>query len=261
MVQVDNDYTGRDFSASVKALNPSMLEGGVTGIFIGSYLQSVTPGLALGLEAMWQRPAMSAGPESVVSYVAKYRGGDWIASAQLQAMGALSTSYWRRLSDRVEAGAELSLQLQPGMGGRGGGGGLMGGRVQREGVATVGAKYDFRTASFKAQADSMGKLSVLMEKRVLQAIQVIFAGEVDQLKVRQSVCISISCAFIPSIYPSCRPPIYPPPPTPCPKKLVADMFLQQQAKVGVGVSIEVPNEEIMEQQEKALSAGVPQPPY
>jgi hypothetical protein len=32
LVQIDNDYTGRDFSASLKAFNPSCLEGGLTGI-------------------------------------------------------------------------------------------------------------------------------------------------------------------------------------------------------------------------------------
>ncbi|KAI4140360.1 MAG: hypothetical protein LQ340_007882 [Diploschistes diacapsis] len=89
--------------------------------------------------------------------------------------------------------------------------------MQREAVATVGAKYDFRAASLRAQADSTGKLSVLMEKRLLQAILVNFAGELDQLK--------------------------------------------QQAKVGVGVSIELPNEEVMEQQERAMSSNLPPPPY
>lgn len=179
MLQIDNDYTGKDFSASIKAINPSVVDGGLTGIFIGSYLQSVTPGLALGMETIWQRPAMSTGPESAVSYVAKYRGTDWIATAQLQAAGAFSTSYWRKLMDRVEVGAELNLQLRPGMGQAA----LMSGRLQKEGVATIGAKYDFRAASFRAQADSTGKLSVLVEKRVLQALQVTFAGEVDQLRV------------------------------------------------------------------------------
>ena len=190
LIQVDNDYSGKDFSASVKAMNPSFLDGGMTGIFIGSYLQSVTPGLALGMEAIWQRPAMNAGPDSAVSYVAKYRGSDWIASAQLQAAGALSTTYWRKIGERVEAGAELNLSLQPGMGRAG----LMGGRMQREGVATIGAKYDFRTASFRAQADSNGKLSVLMEKRFLQPIQIIFAGELDQVKVRFSA-VRPRCLF------------------------------------------------------------------
>lgn len=179
MIQIDNDYTGKDFSASIKTVNPGVLDGGLTGIFIGSYLQSVTPALSLGMEAVWQRAAMSAGPESVVSYVAKYKGSDWVASAQLQAAGAIQTTYWRKLIDRVEVGAELNLQLRPGMGQ----GGLMGGRLQKEGVATIGAKYDFRTASFKAQADSTGKLSILVEKRVLQPLQITFAGELDQLKV------------------------------------------------------------------------------
>ena len=180
MLQVDQDYTGKDFSASLKSLNPSMLDGGLTGIFIGSYLQSITPGLALGMEAMWQRAAMNTGPESVVSYVAKYKGADWIASAQLQAQGAVNTSYWRRLTDKVEVGADLNLQFQPGMGAPGS---MMGSGLRKEGTATLGAKYDFRASTFRAQADSSGRLSALFEKRVLPFVQVTFAGELDQLKV------------------------------------------------------------------------------
>src|SRR5436190_9494302 len=66
LLQIDNDYAGSDFSASVKAFNPSLLEGGLTGIYIGSYLQSVTPNLALGLEAMWQRSSLNARPETAI---------------------------------------------------------------------------------------------------------------------------------------------------------------------------------------------------
>jgi mitochondrial import receptor subunit TOM40 len=194
MLQVDQDYTGRDFSASIKSVNPSILEGGLTGIFIGSYLQSISPGLALGMEAIWQRAAISTGPETVVSYVAKYRGADWIASAQLQAQGAISTSYWRRLSDKVEVGADLNLQFQPGMGGRGG---LMG-DLRKEGTATLGAKYDFRASSFRAQADSTGRISALLEKKVLPFVQVTFAAELDQLKV--SDCTHAYRYFEPSIF-------------------------------------------------------------
>jgi mitochondrial import receptor subunit TOM40 len=179
IMQIDQDYTGKDFSASLKSLNPSVLDGGLTGIFIGSYLQSVTPGLALGLEAVWQRQAMNTPPEAVLSYVARYKGNDWIASAQLQSESAFNTSYWRRLTDKVEVGADLNIQFQPGMGR----GALMGGDLRKEGTATIGAKYDFRASTFRAQADSTGKLSALLEKRVLPFVQVIFAGELDQLKV------------------------------------------------------------------------------
>ena len=179
MLQLDSEYTGTDFTASLKAINPSFLEGGLSGVYIGSYLQSVTPGLALGVEAIWQRIGMSQGPETVLSYCAKYRGQDWIGAAQLTTQGALSTSYWRRLTEKVEVGAEMKLEFTPGLGG----GGLTSSGARKQGTTTVGAKYDFRTSTFRAQLDSTGKLSCLLEKRILPPVQVSFAGEMDHVKV------------------------------------------------------------------------------
>ena len=180
MINIDNEITGKDFTASLKTINPHLIEGGLTGVVIGSYLQSITPSLALGFETMWQRVAMNSGPETALSYVARYKGSDWVASAQvLQAQSAINTSYWRRLTDKVEAGVDLNLQFMPGMGG----GGLMGGGMRREGTTTVGAKYDFRTSTFRAQLDSSGRLSCLLEKRVLPPVQITFAGEMDHFKV------------------------------------------------------------------------------
>lgn len=176
MAQFDNEYTGADFTASLKTVNPSIIDGGLTGIFIGSYLQSITPSLALGLEGVWQRTAVNQGPETAVSYCARYKGSDWIASAQLQAQGTISTSYWRKLSDKVEAGVDLNLALS-------GGNPMMGG-PSKEGVTTVGAKYDFRMSTFRAQIDSTGKLSCLWEKRVAPPVQITFAADMDHFKVR-----------------------------------------------------------------------------
>lgn len=178
MVQLDNEYTGSDFTASLKTLNPSIIDGGLTGIFIGSYLQSVTPSLALGLEAIWQRQALNQGPDTAVSYCAKYRGSDWVVSAQIQAQGAINTSYWRRLTEKVEAGVDLNLQFA-GLSGAG----MMGGPARNEGVTTVGAKYDFRMSTFRAQVDSTGKLSCLLEKRVAPPVQLTFAADMDHFKV------------------------------------------------------------------------------
>ena len=179
MLQVDNDVTGKDFTASLKSINPSIIEGGLSGIFIASYLQSLTPSLALGIEAVWSRAALNASPEAAVSYCAKYKGSDWIASAQILAQGGISTSYWRRLTEKVEAGVDLNLQFAPGMGGKG----LMGGGMRKEGTTTLGAKYDFRMSTFRAQVDSSGRLSCLLEKRVLPPVQLTFAGELDHFKV------------------------------------------------------------------------------
>lgn len=167
-------------------MNPSILDGALTGIFIGSYLQSVTPNLALGLEAVYQRPAAEMGPETMVSYAARYKGLDWIASAQLMPTGGVQTSYWRRLTERVEAGVDLNLQFA------GLGGGMMGG-PSKQGTATFGAKYDFRASSFRAQVNSEGKLACLLEKRVAPPVQVTFAGELDHVKVG-SFSLSFFCA-------------------------------------------------------------------
>lgn len=150
----------------------------MTGIFIGSYLQSVTPKLSVGLEAVWQRAGLSQGPETAVSYCARYKSDDWAAALQLQAQGALNASYWRRLSDKVQAGVDMTVSLVPGAGG------LMGGGLQKEGITTFGAKYDFRMSTFRAQVDSKGKLSCLLEKRVAAPVTMTFGADVDHPSVR-----------------------------------------------------------------------------
>lgn len=176
MAQFEHEYLGNDFTASLKMLNPSYLNGGLTGIFIGSYLQSVTPRLALGLETVWQRAAMSQGPDTAVSYCARYKAEDWVAAVQLQpSQGAMNTSYWRRLSDKVQAGVDMTLSLVPSA--------SMMGPLQKEGITTVGAKYDFRMSTFRAQMDSRGKLSCLLEKRVAAPVMMTFAAEVDHFTV------------------------------------------------------------------------------
>jgi len=183
MVSLENDWTGEDFSASLKAMNPSLLEGGLTGIFVGSYLQSVTPRLSLGLEGIWQRAGAGQGPDAVMSYAARYRGSDWILSGNLLAQGGIQTSFWKRLSDKVEAGVDLNLQL---LGLAGGAGGMMMGGPRNDGSATLGAKYEFRSSIFRGQVDSAGKVSCVLEKAISPPVRVTFAGELDHVKVRPS---------------------------------------------------------------------------
>ncbi|KAK5662777.1 hypothetical protein OQA88_6185 [Cercophora sp. LCS_1] len=204
----EHEYTGADFTSSLKTVSASILDGGVTGMVIGDHLQSLTPNLALGFQALYQRQAMNQPPQTAVSYVARYKGQDWVASAQLQAMGGLQTSFWKRLSDRVQAGVDMTLSMAPA------GGGLMGGPLQKEGLTTFGAKYDFRMSTFRAQLDTQGKLTCILEKRVGAPIQMTFAAEVDHAT--------------------------------------------QQAKIGLGISLEASSEELQMQQE-ALGAA-PQGP-
>lgn len=176
-ISLEQDYTGDDFTAQLKSINPSVLEGGLTGMFIGSYMQSITPRLALGLEGVWQKPGGEMGPEAALSYAARYKGDDWIGSLQLLTQGGLQGSYWRRLTDKVETGVDVNLQFA----GLGGGNPMMGPR--KEGTATLGAKYEFSRSIFRAQVDSQGKIGCLLEKMVAPPVRLTFAGEMDHAKV------------------------------------------------------------------------------
>jgi len=210
MLSLENDYTGADFSASLKAVNPSMLDGGLTGMVMASYLQAVTPRLSLGIDAFWSRPAMAYPPSLNVSYAARYKALDWMACAQLVPGNAIEASYWRKLSEKVEAGINCNLAFA-GMGPAG----PMGGPT-KEGTVTIGAKYDFRQSVFRAQLDNSGKVGVLLERQVMPPIRVTFSGEIDHK--------------------------------------------QDTAKVGLAISIEAADPEVLEQQESAAAAAQGQDP-
>ncbi|KAI0898022.1 eukaryotic porin-domain-containing protein [Annulohypoxylon nitens] len=186
MASIEHEYTGSDFTSSIKMLNPSYLEGGLTGIYMLSHLQSVTRKLALGIEAVWQRAALSQPPDCFLSYCAKYKSDDWIATAQLHAQGALNTTYWRRISDKVQAGVDMTLQVVPGPGG------LMGGPLQKEGVTSVGVKYDFRMSTLRAQVDSKGKLGCILEKRLAPFVMMSFCADVDHYTRNAKVGLGIT---------------------------------------------------------------------
>ena len=69
MIQLEHDYQGQDYNINIKGINPSPLN--LTGIYVGSYLQSVSKNLALGVEALYQRPTPQ-NSELALSYLAKY---------------------------------------------------------------------------------------------------------------------------------------------------------------------------------------------
>ena len=112
------------------------------------------------------------------SYAVKYTGPkqDWIATAQLQPAGALQATYWQKLNEKVDAAADLQLVMASG---------------KREGVATIGVKYDLRMSTFRAQVDSTGKVSALLEQRFAPTFSFMVAGEIDHFKVWFSTLLGI----------------------------------------------------------------------
>ncbi|EJT77304.1 mitochondrial import receptor subunit tom-40 [Gaeumannomyces tritici R3-111a-1] len=190
MVQIENDYTGGDFSASVKALNPSFLEGGISGIYVGSYMQSLTKRLSLGLEGVWQRASLSTPPETVMSYVAKYKTDDWVATGQLSGQGQINTTFWRKISDKVQAGIDMTLSVAPADPEAA----MFGAptALTTQGVTTAGVKYDFRMSTLRAQVDTKGKMGCLVEKRVGGPVMMTVAAEIDHPTGNSKLGVSIS---------------------------------------------------------------------
>ncbi|KAJ7219287.1 eukaryotic porin-domain-containing protein [Mycena pura] len=175
MIQVEHDYQASDFSFNAKAINPSPTDG--TGIYVGSYLQSITKNLALGFESIFQRP-MPDVAELSTAYLAKITASDksWIATAQTQGLGVLQATYWQKLSEKVEVAADLQLIALP---------------ARREAITTLGAKYDLRLATFRAQLDSTGKVSAFLEQRFTPTFAFLMSGEIDHFKNAAKVGVGV----------------------------------------------------------------------
>ncbi|KAF5315857.1 hypothetical protein D9611_004702 [Ephemerocybe angulata] len=175
MIQLEQEYQGADYTLNAKAINPSPVD--FTGIYVGSYLQSFTKNLAVGFESFYQRPSPEDS-ELATSYLAKYTSNDknWIATAQVQPSGIATATYWQKLSERVEVAADLQVIATP---------------ARRDAIATLGAKYDLRTASFKTQIDSTGKVSALLEQRFTPTFSFLVAGEIDHFKNAAKVGVGV----------------------------------------------------------------------
>ncbi|KAI0320092.1 eukaryotic porin-domain-containing protein [Amylostereum chailletii] len=175
MLQLEHDCQGSDFSLNVKAINPSPVDG--SGMYLGSYLQSLTKNIALGAEMLYQRASPDMTDISL-SYLAKLTGTEknWIATAQVQPIGVLQATYWQKLSEKVDAAADLQLIAAP---------------ARRDAIATVGAKYDLRMSTFRAQFDSTGKVAAVLEQKFAPTFTFTVAGEIDHFKNAAKIGVGV----------------------------------------------------------------------
>ncbi|CAL1705039.1 unnamed protein product [Somion occarium] len=175
MLQFEHDYQGRDYTLNFKAINPHPADW--SGIYIGGILQSITKNLALGVESVYQRPDPTMS-EVGLSYLAKYTSSDknWIATAQAQSGGVLQATYWQKLSEKIEVAADLQM---------------IAGATRRDAIATLGAKYDLRMSTFRAQLDSTGKVSALLEQRFAPTFSFMVSGEIDHFKNAAKVGVGV----------------------------------------------------------------------
>ncbi|KAJ1936139.1 translocase of outer mitochondrial membrane, partial [Kickxella alabastrina] len=167
MLQLESEYTGSDYTANVKAVNPSLTDG--NGIYLFNYLQSVTPKLSLGAEMLYQCP-MPKVQETSISFGVRYQPtADRVWVAQTQGTNILTTSFWRKISEKCDAGAELQMINIPS-------------QDRREASCSVGVKYEFAASTFRAMADNLGKVSMLLEEKIAPGFSFLLSGELDHLK-------------------------------------------------------------------------------
>jgi mitochondrial import receptor subunit TOM40 len=194
-IQLEHDYHGLDHAANVKALNPSPIDG--SGIYIANYIQSLTRNFAVGLETVYQRQSADA-QEAMMGYMAKWTSDDRtaIGTIQAQGQGVVNATYWQRLSDKVDVAGDLQIILAGG---------------RREASTTLGARYDFRMSTFRAQIDNGLKVSSQLETRLAPAFAFTVGGEIDHFRGSARFGVGIALET-----PSSDLPLDPnaPPPTP-----------------------------------------------
>ncbi|KAI8879168.1 hypothetical protein K501DRAFT_336267 [Backusella circina FSU 941] len=173
MIQVEQEFNGSDYALNFKTMNPNLVE--MTGLYMASYLQSVSQQLVLGSEIVLQRPTPDM-EETAMSLVGKYTGSDYIATCQFQGVGAIQASYYQRINDKVDFGVELNLMVQNG---------------RREAVTTVGGKFDFRQATFRGQIDTTGKVSAVLEEKMAPGFSFLISGDLDHMKGQSKFGVGI----------------------------------------------------------------------
>ncbi|KAJ2083419.1 translocase of outer mitochondrial membrane [Coemansia sp. RSA 988] len=167
MFQFEGEYTGADYTSNVKAINSSLVDG--TGIYMANYLQSITPKLGIGAELLYQSPLPKV-QETSISFAMRYQpSADRAWVAQTQGVNMLTMSYWRKISEKCEAAAELQAISAPSYG-------------RREASCSVGVKYEFAASTVRAMADSFGKVSMLLEEKIAPGFSFLISGELDHLK-------------------------------------------------------------------------------
>lgn len=158
---VDFEMSGPDYTANLKTINPDVVQG--TGILCFDYLQTVTRGLALGVEAMAQK-APTGAMDSALTFVGRKIGKDYIATANLGLNGSIQATYYQKVNEQISIGTELEVLANS---------------SQRESVFTVGGKFDFKQATFRCQIDSHGKVAAVLEEKLAPGLSFVMSGEID----------------------------------------------------------------------------------
>lgn len=144
------DYRGPSYCAQLKFAG-----GGVCAL---SYLQSVTPWLALGGEGFFQtKTAFSA-----ITFAGKYFHGKDTASVTVAAFGPIFATYCRKVNEKVTLASELFVDSRT-----------------RDSHVQLGYKFDLKHATCTGVITSEGKVSAVVEEKINPGLSLILSGELD----------------------------------------------------------------------------------
>lgn len=167
MVQIEGDWVGASgTSLNLKAINPNPTDG--HGIFTAALLQSVTKSLALGGELILQKVPDTSDIEHGLNLGAKMKINESSTlTATLQQFVALQTSYHHRVSEKVELATEMQILLVG---------------PRKDAVTSIGAKFDYRQATLRAQLDSTGRVGMVLEEKLFPGFALLLSGEIDHVR-------------------------------------------------------------------------------
>ena len=100
-----------------------------------------------------------------------------VLTLTLQNLLGLQASYFHKVSDQVELCSEIHAVLAG---------------PQMEAVASIGSKMEYRQASIRAQLDSLGKIAVFLEERLMGRMAFLISGEIDHLKGKSKFGVGLS---------------------------------------------------------------------
>ncbi|KAH8926989.1 hypothetical protein BT69DRAFT_1258672 [Atractiella rhizophila] len=170
-ISIEQERLGKDYTLNLKMINPSPMQQ--TGFFQLTYLQSLSKRLTIGTELIHQRPAPGI-EDSGTGYLLRYSSSPlspfpWYTTLSMKSTGTVEAAYYHRLAPSVEMASELNLQIDP--------------RPRnREALARVGARYEFRASQARVMVDSAGKVAAILEQKISPTLGFTVCGEIDQVK-------------------------------------------------------------------------------
>ena len=152
------DYQGTDYALNAKAINPDVSDR-ACGIYTASYLQSVHPNVALGLEAILQRMpdpmrARRIYQETALNFVTRFILDKSILTLNLQQLSAMQASFFHKVSEKVEIGTEWQAVFAG---------------PRKDSLCTASVKLDYKQARLGPKWTRRANLGCIMRRNCSRA--------------------------------------------------------------------------------------------